>query len=213
MLQNMFGGNNARSSSALMQQSTVGGGGGGASQQRLLNIQNSAAAGTRAAGSVQYNNNGTAGNAQISVDPVTHNLIVIADKETKDQITRTLSQLDAPAATTPGDAIVLNATNATATFTVSGGEFYSGVTKDDVSGLRNLLTTNAIASNQRRQLNILDNDPQSIGPSPTLTQQQLQNYQVQQIAGEKEYMQVQTQLNELQSLQATNPAELGTSCS
>src|SRR5215469_6414908 len=30
----------------------------------------------------QYNNNGMVGNATISVDPVTHNLIVIADKQT-----------------------------------------------------------------------------------------------------------------------------------
>jgi capsular exopolysaccharide synthesis family protein len=60
----------------------------------------------------------------------------------------------------------------------------------------------------RKELNIVDTDPQSIGPSPTLNQQQLQNYQVQQIADEKDYMKMQTQLAGLQAMQATNPAEL-----
>jgi Mg-chelatase subunit ChlD len=44
-------------------------------------------------------------------------------------------------ATVDSNAIVLNATNGVS---VSGGEFYSGVTKDDMSGLRNLLATNNI---------------------------------------------------------------------
>jgi capsular exopolysaccharide synthesis family protein len=60
----------------------------------------------------------------------------------------------------------------------------------------------------REELKIVDTDPQSIGPSPTLNQQQLQNYQVQQIADEKDYMKMQTQLAGLQAMQATNPAEL-----
>ena len=44
----------------------------------------------------QYNNNGTVGNAVISVDPVTHNLIVIADEETSQQISNVIANLDAP---------------------------------------------------------------------------------------------------------------------
>ncbi len=60
----------------------------------------------------------------------------------------------------------------------------------------------------RQQLHILDTDPQSTGPSPTLTQQQLQNYQVQQISDEKDYMEKSTQLARLQALQATNSDEL-----
>jgi len=44
----------------------------------------------------QYNNNGTVGSATISVDPVTHNIIVIADKETSEQIRRVIESLDAP---------------------------------------------------------------------------------------------------------------------
>ena len=44
----------------------------------------------------QYNNNGQVGSAVISVDPVTHNIIVIADKETSEQIGKVVASLDAP---------------------------------------------------------------------------------------------------------------------
>ena len=44
----------------------------------------------------QYNNNGTVGSAVISVDPVTHNIMVIADKETSEQIRKVIENLDAP---------------------------------------------------------------------------------------------------------------------
>ena len=46
--------------------------------------------------SSQYNNNGTVGTAQISVDPDTHNLIIIADAPTMAQIREVLANLDAP---------------------------------------------------------------------------------------------------------------------
>jgi general secretion pathway protein D len=44
----------------------------------------------------QYNNNGTVGSAVISVDPVTHNIMVIADKQTSEQIRQVIASLDAP---------------------------------------------------------------------------------------------------------------------
>jgi general secretion pathway protein D len=47
-------------------------------------------------GSQQYNNNGTVGSAVIQVDPVTHNLVIIADKETTEQIRQVIASLDAP---------------------------------------------------------------------------------------------------------------------
>lgn len=46
--------------------------------------------------STEYNNNGSVGSATISVDPVTHNIIVIADKETSEQIQKVIASLDAP---------------------------------------------------------------------------------------------------------------------
>ena len=51
---------------------------------------------TGTSGSGQYNNNGTVGSATISVDPVTHNIIVIADKQTSEQIQQVIQNLDAP---------------------------------------------------------------------------------------------------------------------
>ncbi len=52
--------------------------------------------GGAANGSQQYNNNGTVGTANISVDPVTHNLVIVADEETMEQIRRVVANLDAP---------------------------------------------------------------------------------------------------------------------
>ncbi|MGA2854238.1 MAG: von Willebrand factor type A domain-containing protein, partial [Verrucomicrobiota bacterium] len=49
-------------------------------------------------GSSQYNLNGTAGSANITVDPVTHDLVVVADAETQDQIRGVISQIDKPSA-------------------------------------------------------------------------------------------------------------------
>lgn len=44
----------------------------------------------------QYNNNGTVGSAMITVDPDTHNIVVIADQQTSEQIGRVIANLDAP---------------------------------------------------------------------------------------------------------------------
>jgi general secretion pathway protein D len=80
------------------QQRTGGGGGGGGGfggfggfggGNRNNNNASSSSSG-------QYNNNGTVGSAVISVDPVTHNIMVIADKETSEQIRQVVASLDAP---------------------------------------------------------------------------------------------------------------------
>ena len=47
-------------------------------------------------GSSQYNLNGTVGSANITVDPVTHNLVITADADTMEQISRVIASLDAP---------------------------------------------------------------------------------------------------------------------
>ena len=60
----------------------------------------------------------------------------------------------------------------------------------------------------RKELNIVDTDPNSIAPTPTLTQKQLQDYKDEQIEEEKDYTKADTQLTELQALQAANPKEL-----
>jgi general secretion pathway protein D len=59
-----------------------------------------AAAGTAARGATtsasQYNNNGSVGTAQITVDPDTHQLVIIADEPTMEQIRAVLRNLDVP---------------------------------------------------------------------------------------------------------------------
>jgi capsular exopolysaccharide synthesis family protein len=60
----------------------------------------------------------------------------------------------------------------------------------------------------RKDLKIVDADPNTFGPSPTLSQEQLQRYKDQQIEQEKDFTKLNVQLTELQSLQATNPARL-----
>lgn len=54
--------------------------------------------GTGSSGSSTYNNNGTVGNAVIYADPNTHNIIVIADKQTREQIQRVIENMDTPEA-------------------------------------------------------------------------------------------------------------------
>jgi len=52
--------------------------------------------GAASASTSAYNNNGTVGSAIISVDPQTHNIVVISDAETSLQISNVLRRLDAP---------------------------------------------------------------------------------------------------------------------
>jgi len=53
---------------------------------------------TGSSGTSTYNNNGTVGNAVIYADPNTHNIIVIADKQTREQIQRIIQNMDTPEA-------------------------------------------------------------------------------------------------------------------
>ncbi len=58
-----------------------GGGGGGTANSRS---------------SSSYNNNGSVGNATVTVDPQTHNIVMIADEETMLQMSNVLAHLDVP---------------------------------------------------------------------------------------------------------------------
>jgi general secretion pathway protein D len=78
------------------QQRTGGGGGGGFGGFGGGGGNNFNRGGGSSSTTSQYNNNGTVGSAVISVDPVTHNIIVIADKETSEQIRQVVASLDAP---------------------------------------------------------------------------------------------------------------------
>jgi succinoglycan biosynthesis transport protein ExoP len=57
----------------------------------------------------------------------------------------------------------------------------------------------------RKELNIVDFDPNSTGPSPTLSQEDLHNYQQQKLEREQSYMEQNVTLTGLQALR-TNPA-------
>lgn len=48
------------------------------------------------AATTTFNNNGTVGSAVITVDPQTHNIVVIADAETSQQISNVIANLDRP---------------------------------------------------------------------------------------------------------------------
>jgi general secretion pathway protein D len=69
-----------------------GGGGGGGGGFNNFNRNG----GSSSSSSSTYNNNGTVGSATISVDPDTHNIIVIADEQTGDQISNVIANLDEP---------------------------------------------------------------------------------------------------------------------
>ncbi len=124
----------------------------------------------------------------------------------------------------------------TGTFGLNGNNSYNGLTKDDANGFRYLLGSNSVQienngtvgtaqfsldadthnlvvtadkeTKGRINQNILDMDPNSVAPNPTLTQEMLRRYNDQQLGGEAEYSNMKMQLTELQSLQATNPAKL-----
>jgi len=52
--------------------------------------------GSTANSSDEYNNNGTVGGASIMVDPDSHNIIVVADQATSEQISNVIANLDRP---------------------------------------------------------------------------------------------------------------------
>ena len=54
--------------------------------------------------------------------------------------------------------------------------------------------------NLRKELDINDNDPNSLRPSSTLTQEQLRNYNAMRMEGETRYMKLEKELTQLQAL-------------
>jgi len=88
-----------------------------------------------------YNNNGTVG-AQISVDPVTHNLVVIADKETEDQINKVLASLDKPSRQELVETRLIETSPVTATATPPGYVALGGTNAVVMNGDYFLVPTN-----------------------------------------------------------------------
>jgi general secretion pathway protein D len=73
-----------------------GGGGGGAGFGGFGGFGGNRGFGGAGSTTTSYNNNGTVGNAVITVDPDTHNIVVTADAVTAAQIRDVLAKLDAP---------------------------------------------------------------------------------------------------------------------
>ena len=76
-------------------QQRPGGGGGGFGGFGGFNANRNTGTGA-GTGAGQYNNNGNVGSATISIDPDTHNIVVVADEETSLQISNVIANLDAP---------------------------------------------------------------------------------------------------------------------
>jgi general secretion pathway protein D len=77
---------------------------------------------TTSSGSLQYNANGTVGNATISYDPDTHNIIIIADEDTTRDITTVITNLDRPQPQVLIKVVFLQVTHSDATdIGVEGG--------------------------------------------------------------------------------------------
>ncbi|HEY1662225.1 MAG TPA: polysaccharide biosynthesis tyrosine autokinase [Verrucomicrobiae bacterium] len=60
----------------------------------------------------------------------------------------------------------------------------------------------------RQELGIIDTDPNAISPSPTLTQEQMQQKMTDRDLDEQNYMKMDVVLKQLQTIQETNPIEL-----
>jgi len=138
--------------------------------------QNRSSANTR-----QYNAAGTVGNATISVDPETRQLIVITDAETSDQISQVVTNLDRPKPQVLIKVVFVEVTHADGSDIGVEGGFTGtdhGITGNgaDVFGLSGL---NQIATNIQR--NALGQPVQSFIPTPPgagLYQIMGQDYQV-----------------------------------
>jgi general secretion pathway protein D len=122
-----------------------GGGGGGINRS------------TTTSGSGQYNNNGTVGTANIQVDPVTHNIVIVADQETTEQIRRVIASLDAPEPQVLIKVVFLEVDDSKALDLGVQGD-YTGFSKN-FSQITGYLTNNAYYPS------IPAGSPGSIGPS------------------------------------------------
>jgi len=72
------------------------GGGGGFPGFRPFGFFNTAASSSSSSSSGNYNNNGTVGTASFAVDPNTHNIVVVTDSQTAEQISNVIYNLERP---------------------------------------------------------------------------------------------------------------------
>jgi general secretion pathway protein D len=94
----------------------------------------------------QYNNNGTVGNAVIQVDPNTHTLTVIADKETAEQIQRVIQSLDTPESQVLIKVVFLEVQHNNASEIGVQGSFTGGSWGSGLSSLTGFVTNYSVSS-------------------------------------------------------------------
>jgi general secretion pathway protein D len=125
----------------------------------------------------QYNSAGTVGNAIISVDPETRQIIVITDEETNLQISQVVTNLDRPKPQVLIKVVFVEVTHADGSeIGVEGGYGGNSGNAADVFGLSGL---SQIATNVQK--NVLGQPVQSFNPTPPgagLYQVLGQDYQV-----------------------------------
>jgi succinoglycan biosynthesis transport protein ExoP len=84
-------------------------------------------------------------------------------------------------------------------FTLGGIKVLEAEFKSEEERIQTVQTN---VDNLRKELGIHDNDPGSLNPSPTLTTEQLRNYNAMRLEGETRFMKLEKQLTQLQALRA-----------
>jgi polysaccharide biosynthesis transport protein len=81
--------------------------------------------------------------------------------------------------------------------TLNGIKVLEDQFKSEAEQIQNIQTN---VDNLRRELSINDYDPNSVNPTPTLSQEQLRNYNAMRLEGETRYMKLEKQLSQLEAL-------------
>jgi general secretion pathway protein D len=112
-----------------------GGGGGGAANR-----------GGSISGTGSYNANGTVGNATISYDPDTHNITILADKDTTEEITNVIASLDRPQPQVLIKVVFLEVTHSDATDIGVEGGWMNGIGGGHTGQVANSFGLSSLAS-------------------------------------------------------------------
>jgi general secretion pathway protein D len=104
--------------------------------------------GSSSANSSEYNNNGTVGTASIEVDPDTHNIVVVADQQTAEQISNVIASLDRPKPQVLIKVVFLEVElNNALDFGVEGGWTGGGNPMSSAASIFGLSGLNTVATN------------------------------------------------------------------
>jgi type II secretory pathway component GspD/PulD (secretin) len=97
-------------------------------------------------GTGSYNANGTVGNATISYDPDTHNITILADKDTTEEITNVIASLDRPQPQVLIKVVFLQVTHSDATDIGVEGGWMNGIGGGRTGQVANSFGLSSLAS-------------------------------------------------------------------